>query len=330
MAFLEIKNISKKFGDSVVLNNLSINVEKGNFFSFLGPSGCGKTTLLRIIAGLEFPDSGQIILDGVDITNLPPQKRNTGIVFQNYALFPHMTVFENIAYGLKIKKIASAEIDKLVDAVLEKVQLVNKKNQNISLLSGGEQQRVSLARAIVMQPQLILFDEPLSNLDYSLRIEARNEIKRLQNDIGVTSVYVTHDQSEALSLSDKIAVLQNGIAAQIGAPKEIYFKPANKFVAQFVGHYNFFTKENTSAIFNYAIKDGQIAAILPEHIGIHKTIDKSNVVIKDILFAGSFIEYILNYRGTIVRSIATTPTQSFSIGENVLLSVAEENLQAIS
>jgi len=329
LAFLEIKNISKKFGDSVVLNDLSIKIEKGNFFSFLGPSGCGKTTLLRIIAGLEFPDSGQIILDGVDITDLPPQKRNIGIVFQNYALFPHMTVFENIAYGLKIKKVASTEINKLVDDVLEKVYLLNKKNQNVSLLSGGEQQRVSLARAIVMRPQLILFDEPLSNLDYSLRIEARNEIKRLQNEIGITSIYVTHDQSEALSLSDKIAVLQNGIAAQIGTSKEIYFKPANKFVAQFVGHYNFFTKKNAAALFNCTINDKETAAVLPEHLAIHKTNGRSTIIIKDILFAGPFAEYILNYNKTIVRVLATISNQSFVIGEGVLLSAASENIQVI-
>lgn len=329
MAFLEIKNISKKFGDSVVLNDLSIKIEKGNFFSFLGPSGCGKTTLLRIIAGLEFPDSGQIILDGVDITDLPPQKRNIGIVFQNYALFPHMTVFENIAYGLKIKKVSSIEINKLVDNVLEKVHLLNKKNQNVSLLSGGEQQRVSLARAIVMQPQLILFDEPLSNLDYSLRIEARNEIKRLQNEIGITAIYVTHDQSEALSLSDEIAVLQNGIAAQIGTSKEIYFKPTNKFVAQFVGHYNFFSKKNAAALFNCTTNDKETAAVLPEHLAIHKTNDRSTIIIKDILFAGPFAEYILSYNETIVRVLATISNQSFTIGEGVLLSAASENIQVI-
>ena len=329
MAFLEIKNISKKFGDSVVLNDLSIKIDQGNFFSFLGPSGCGKTTLLRIIAGLEFPDSGQIILDGIDITDLPPQKRNIGIVFQNYALFPHMTVFENIAYGLKIKKVASTEIDKLVDDILEKVHLLNKKNQNVSLLSGGEQQRVSLARAIVMQPQLILFDEPLSNLDYSLRIEARNEIKRLQNEIGITSIYVTHDQSEALSLSDEIAVLQNGITAQIGTSKEIYFKPANKFVAQFVGHYNFFTKKNAAALFNCTINDKETAAVLPEHLAIHKTNGRSTIIIKDILFAGPFAEYIVSYDETIVRVLATISNQSFAIGEGILLSAATENIQVI-
>jgi len=329
LTFLEIKNISKKFGDTIVLNDLSIKIEKGDFFSFLGPSGCGKTTLLRIIAGLESSDAGQIILDGIDITNLPPQKRNTGIVFQNYALFPHMTVFENIAYGLKIKKKPSTEINKQVEDVLEKVHLINKKDQNISLLSGGEQQRVSLARAIVIQPQLILFDEPLSNLDYSLRIEARNEIKRLQNEIGITSIYVTHDQSEALSLSDKIAVLQSGIAAQIGTSKEIYFKPANKFVAEFVGHYNFFDKENAEELFKYAVKNTEITAVLPEHLSIHKTTERSNVIIKDVLFAGSFVEYILAYKETVFRVISTTSDHTFAVGENVVVSTTRENIQTI-
>jgi iron(III) transport system ATP-binding protein len=329
LAFLEIKNIRKKFGNSIVLNDLSIEIEKGDFFSFLGPSGCGKTTLLRIIAGLEYPDAGQVILDGIDITNLPPQKRNTGIVFQNYALFPHMTVFENIAYGLKIKKISSAKINELVIDVLNTVQLLNKKDQNISLLSGGEQQRVSLARAIVMQPQLILFDEPLSNLDYSLRIEARNEIKRLQKEMGITSIYVTHDQSEALSLSDQIAVLQNGIAAQTGTPKEIYFKPVNKFVAQFVGHYNLFDQQYAVELFKYMITAAQTIAILPEHVSIHRTTERSTATIKDILFAGSFVEYIIHYKELIIRAISTNPDQSFVIGEHVLLSASTENIQVI-
>ena len=206
MAYLEIKNINKHFGSKHVLKDISIAAEKGSFVSLLGESGSGKTTLLRIIAGLEKPESGNVFLDGKDITYLPVEKRGIGLVFQNYALFPHMNVYNNIAYALKLRKIPARDIHKNVMQVLEKVYLHGKENQSVASLSGGEQQRVAIARAVVAEPKVLLLDEPLSNLDYHLRIQARNELKRLQNEIGVTSVFVTHDQSEALSLSNEIAV----------------------------------------------------------------------------------------------------------------------------
>ena len=213
MSILTLKNISKSFSTTKVLDDISLVLKQGEFFSVVGPSGCGKTTLLRIIAGLEFPTSGEILIDGVNSTNLTPQKRNIGIVFQNYALFPNMTVFENVAYGLEVKKLSKDMIREKVSSVLEIVRMSDKADKSVTTLSGGEQQRVSLARVIVTEPALLLFDEPLSNLDYALRLETRNEIKRLQREIGITSVYVTHDQSEALALSDRIAVLNMGISS---------------------------------------------------------------------------------------------------------------------
>ncbi|MEO6694928.1 MAG: ABC transporter ATP-binding protein, partial [Ignavibacteria bacterium] len=223
MKNLSIKNISKDFGSNKVLTDINIEVNNGEFFSIVGPSGCGKTTLLRIIAGLESASAGKIIINEKDYTKIPPQKRNVGIVFQNYALFPNMTVYENIAYGLEIKKLDKNSIKQKINSVLEKVQLSHKTHNNVTTLSGGEQQRVSLARVIVTEPDLILFDEPLSNLDYSLRLETRNELKRLQKVVGITSVYVTHDQTEALALSDRVAVLNKGVLQQTGNPHDIYF-----------------------------------------------------------------------------------------------------------
>ncbi|MBU3713665.1 MAG: ABC transporter ATP-binding protein, partial [Ferruginibacter sp.] len=195
MSFLEIKNICKSFEGKSVLNNINISIKKGAFVSLLGKSGCGKTTLLRTIAGLELPEIGNIHLNGVDITSTPVQSRNIGFVFQNYALFPHLNVWQNIAYGLKIKKLSTSIVNAKVESVLNKVGLAQKKNTNVSLLSGGEQQRVAFARAIVNEPEILLLDEPLSNLDFSLRTQARNELKRLQRETGITSIFVTHDQT---------------------------------------------------------------------------------------------------------------------------------------
>ncbi|MES2704705.1 MAG: ABC transporter ATP-binding protein [Bacteroidota bacterium] len=306
MAYIEIHNICKKFAGRQVLDNISVTADKGEFLSLLGLSGCGKTTLLRIIAGLETADSGKIIIDGRDLTQLPPQQRNIGIVFQNYALFPHMNVYDNIAFGLKILKIPAAQVTARIDAVLQKVRLAHKSKQSVSLLSGGEQQRVALARAIVTEPGVMLFDEPLSNLDHSLRLQARNELKRLQNDIGVTSVYVTHDQSEALALSDKIAVMNAGKIVQAGTPADIYYHPADAFVADFVGHYNTFTKEQAATLLQHYSPSGPVA-VLPENLHISNT-GSNNAVIINVLFTGAMIEYILNAQGLVLKAL--TPSGS--------------------
>lgn len=236
MAKLTLDHITKRFGGSTAVEEVTLEIRSGEFFSFLGPSGCGKTTILRIVAGLEVPTSGRVFVDDVDITSLPAQRRDTVMVFQNYALFPHMTVWKNIAFGLEAKRVPHPEIKKRVLEALSLVQLEHKIDAAIQDLSGGEQQRVALARAIVVRPKILLMDEPLSNLDIALRGETRTQIKRLQLATGITTVYVTHDQGEALGLSDRLAVLYRGEVAQVGTPKELYTKPGHVFVASFLGN----------------------------------------------------------------------------------------------
>jgi iron(III) transport system ATP-binding protein len=236
MSKLTLDHITKRFDDSSAVKDVTLEIQSGEFFSFLGPSGCGKTTLLRIIAGLEQPTTGRVFIDDVDITSLPAQRRDTVMVFQNYALFPHMTVSKNIAFGLEAKHVPSPEIKTQVSEALSLVQLEHKANAAIQDLSGGDQQRVALARAIVAHPKILLMDEPLSNLDVTLRGETRTQIKSLQSTTGITTIYVTHDQSEALGLSDRLAVLNSGRVVQVGTPKELYTKPAHVFVASFLGN----------------------------------------------------------------------------------------------
>ncbi|MEK5172632.1 ABC transporter ATP-binding protein [Heyndrickxia sp. FSL W8-0496] len=239
MASINLENVQKTFGKVIAVDQLNLQIREGEFFTFLGPSGCGKTTTLRMIAGFYYPTKGIVRFGEKDMTRVPPEKRNTGMVFQNYALFPHMTVFENVAFGLKVRKIPSTEIKNRVHDVLEKVRLDTFSNRQVSQLSGGQQQRVALARALVIEPEILLLDEPLSNLDAKLRDEMRTEILRLQRDYHITTIYVTHDQAEALSMSDRIAVFNHGVCHQIGTPFEIYNEPANDFVAQFIGEINF-------------------------------------------------------------------------------------------
>lgn len=232
------ENITKHYDKVKALDNINFEVNEGELIALLGPSGCGKTTLLRIIAGLLNEDMGKILVDNKDITKLTPQERNTALVFQNYALFPHMTVWENVAYGLKVRKINKVEIEKQVNEILDKVGLKEYWNRKIQHLSGGQQQRVALGRALVIKPNLLLFDEPLSNLDEKLRISMREEIKSIQRELGITSIYVTHDQEEALSIADRIVVMDKGEIQQIGTPMEIYHRPNNEFVANFIGQAN--------------------------------------------------------------------------------------------
>lgn len=303
--FLEIKKIQKIFSNNTVLENINLEIQKGEFFSLLGPSGCGKTTLLRIISGLESSDSGSIILEGKDVTNLTPQQRKVGIVFQNYALFPNMNVAKNISYGLEINKVSKDSINKKVEDVLKKVNLSHKINASVSELSGGEQQRASLARVIVNEPSLILFDEPLSNLDYALRLDARGELKRLQREAGITSVYVTHDQGEALALSDRIAVMNKGVIQQVGTPQELYTKPANSFVAHFVGHYNIFSSQESENILGITdIRQDEVLIILPEDLKAKKSDSQTNARVKEILYNGSHTEFIIDCKGKEVKSIS--------------------------
>lgn len=223
----------------VAVDHLNLSVDKGELVTLLGPSGCGKTTTLRMVGGFEDPSAGEIYLGGRSITRLPPQRRDTATVFQSYGLFPHMTVFENVAFGLKVRRLPRREVRKRVLAALERVGLTGLDRRPPSKLSGGQQQRVALCRALVLEPKVLLFDEPLSNLDAKLRVETREQIRRLQKELGITSLYVTHDQAEAMAISDRIVVMCRGLVQQVGTPYEIYAHPANTFVADFIGRANF-------------------------------------------------------------------------------------------
>ena len=238
MAQVTLDRLTKHFDDTPVVKGVSLTVADGEFFSLLGPSGCGKTTILRMIAGFIFPTSGAVRFDGQDVTDIPAHRRNTGMVFQNYALFPHMTVFENVAFGLRTRKVAGQDIADRVARSLDLVGLAGLEKRPVPQLSGGQQQRVALARAVVIEPDLLLLDEPLSNLDAKLREETRDQIRELQTNLGITAVYVTHDQEEALAVSDRIAVMEEGECRQLDRPDVIYRSPANRFVAAFMGNMN--------------------------------------------------------------------------------------------
>ena len=235
---LVLKNVYKSFDANLILKGINLDIKRGEFFTFLGASGCGKTTTLRIISGLEQADSGKVFLRGQDITEMEPNRRNVNTVFQNYALFPHMNVFQNIAYGLKLKKIPKKEISERVSEILENVQLAEFSNRMPHQLSGGQRQRVSMARALVNRPEILLLDEPLGALDLQLRKQMQSELKKMQQNLGITFIYVTHDQEEALNMSDRIGVMKEGRFEQIGTPLEIYHEPRTKFVSSFIGETN--------------------------------------------------------------------------------------------
>jgi spermidine/putrescine ABC transporter ATP-binding subunit len=235
MPGLRLENLFKQFGKTVAVDHINLDIEDGEILTMLGPSGCGKTTTLRCIAGFTIPNNGNIFLGSRNVTGLPPEKREIGFVFQNYALWPHMTVFDNLAFGLRLQRIPKSAIKSKVENVLDLVRLGGFAERYPRQLSGGQQQRIALARALVIEPSVLLFDEPLSNLDAQLREEMRFEIRELQKKLGITAVYVTHDQAEALALSDRIAVMNKGIITQIGTPEQIYSRPSNRFVAGFIG-----------------------------------------------------------------------------------------------
>ena len=235
---IELNGITKTFGDTKALDNVSLYIRKREFITLLGPSGCGKTTMLRIIGGFEYPDEGQVLFEGRDIAAVPPYKRRVNTVFQKYALFPHLNVFDNIAFGLRLKKMPKAEIAERVRRMLKLVNLEGFEKRSVDAMSGGQQQRIAIARALVNEPEVLLLDEPLGALDLKLRKEMQIELKQMQQQLGITFVYVTHDQEEALTMSDTIAVMQGGRIQQIGDPKRIYDEPKNAFVAAFIGESN--------------------------------------------------------------------------------------------
>ncbi|EET86517.1 ABC transporter related protein [Clostridium carboxidivorans P7] len=240
MSYFQIKNLSKKYDSNTVLDKVNLNIEKGTFLSLLGPSGCGKTTTLRIVAGFESSDEGDVIVEDKVINKIPVYKRNVGMVFQSYALFPHMNIEQNIAYGLEQRKVSKSEIKKEVSKAIEMVQLTGLEKRKPKQLSGGQQQRVALARALVIKPSLLLLDESLSALDKKLRVDMQVELRQIQKKVGITTIFVTHDQEEALTMSDKIAVMNKGKIMQLDTPHNIYERPINSFVAGFLGQSNFF------------------------------------------------------------------------------------------
>ncbi|MES2707614.1 MAG: ABC transporter ATP-binding protein [Verrucomicrobiota bacterium] len=243
MVSIIIRNLTKYFGATVALDNVSLTIEPGEMFFLLGPSGCGKTTLLRHIAGFYTPDKGQLLFGERDLTHVPPHKRNTAMMFQSYALWPHLTVGENVAFGLQERKLPRAEVEKRVQEGLQMVRMGHLADRKINQLSGGQQQRVALARSIAVRPDALLLDEPLSNLDAKLRLEMRSEIRRICKEFGVTAVYVTHDQKEALHLADRMAVMEKGVISQVGSPREVFRSPRTGSVASFIGEANFLPAE---------------------------------------------------------------------------------------
>lgn len=265
---INIENVVKRFGKDTIINGLSLDVKPGEFFTLLGPSGCGKTTLLRMIIGFNSIEGGEIKIDGHVVNDIPTNKRNMGMVFQNYAIFPHMSVRDNVAFGLKNRKIPKEQIEPMVDEILKVVKIDHLKNRMPSKLSGGQQQRVALARAIVIHPEVLLMDEPLSNLDAKLRVEMRNAIKHIQQQIGITTVYVTHDQEEALAVSDRIAVMNGGVIQQIDTPKNIYQRPQNIFVSTFIGLSNILEG-------SIEAKDGKAAVRIGDYVFAMDNLDKS-------------------------------------------------------
>ena len=309
MAFLELAGIQKMFGDVAAVLDFNLATEKGEFVSFLGPSGCGKTTTLRMIAGLEKPTAGTILVDGTDITYTSPNQRNIGMVFQSYALFPNMTVAGNIGFGLKVRKRQKADIDRRVGELLELIHLEGRGDRYPWQLSGGQQQRIALARALAIEPQVLLLDEPLSALDAKIRIVLRKEIRSIQRQLGITTVYVTHDQEEALSLSDRVVVMSEGRIEQIGTPSEIYNFPSTAFVASFVGTLNLVNAGVIDAAAGRLSIDGQevrtskavsdagsddrvMLAVRPEGISLGDGEAGSNRLrgsVEDINFLGSIV-----------------------------------------
>ena len=307
MALIEIRNLTKSFGDVKAVDGVSLDIQSGEFITLLGPSGSGKTTVLRMIAGFERPESGTISLNGREITDLPPYERDVNTVFQDYALFPHMDVISNIEYGLRVKKVEKSERRRKALEALAQVRLSGFEERRPHQLSGGQRQRVALARALVNRPSVLLLDEPLGALDLKLREQMQIELKELQREVGITFIFVTHDQEEALTMSDRIAAFNNGKIEQIGSPREIYLNPGSRFVAEFVGKTNLVTIS------------GKTISIRPENIKVSskslKTSRSFTGTLRDIIFVGATTRYLVDTELGLITALATEDT--LSIGDSV-------------
>ncbi|MFW9984905.1 MAG: ABC transporter ATP-binding protein [Candidatus Odinarchaeota archaeon] len=350
MVSIDLKELTKRFGEVVACDNIDLHVEDGELFTLLGPSGCGKTTILRCIAGFYTPEQGQIYFDETNMTRVPPNRRNTGMVFQNYAIWPHMKVFDNVAFGLKIRKVPKETIRKKVEDILELVRLGGLAGRTPFQLSGGQQQRVALARALVIEPTVLLLDEPLSNLDAKLRVEMRHEIKRIQKEFGITTVYVTHDQEEALSISDRIAVIELGHIRQVDSPVDIYEEPDNLFVADFIGSSTFIpgtvTQANGGKLVvetpwglklngrstqeGVSLKKGDevYIAIRPEDFKVRTPTEPHNTVpstIESVVFTGRYYHVYANVGGTQSVNAELDPDAPIKIGDKRDLHVCHKD-----
>ena len=356
MAFLELEGVTKRFARVTAVDMLKLAVEHGEFLTLLGPSGCGKTTILRMIAGFETPDEGEILLDGETITHRPASKRPMGMVFQSYALFPHLTAKENIAFGMKIQKVPKEQIKKRCAELLELVGLPEMARRYPHQLSGGQQQRIALARALAVEPKVLLLDEPLSALDAKVRVSLRNEIRRIQQQLKMTAIYVTHDQEEALAISDRIAVMSRGQIEQLDRPEEIYSNPRTEFAATFVGSSNQFRATLTSAAEGVCQAGNQIlrvepkpelydgAAVLvvvrPEEVSIHEAgnhhhIEKKHNAIAGTIdlrtFLGPFTRFLVRVGEDTILT-ADVPSQyarGYGVGQEVVLSFAPDTCQVL-
>jgi len=351
MSFLEIDHLQKRFARTTAVEQVHLEVTRGEFVSFLGPSGCGKTTTLRIIAGFESPSSGAIRLDGVDITHRPPHQRNVGMVFQSYALFPNMTVAQNVGFGLKVAKKPTAEITQRVEEMLHLIKLPALGNRYPYQLSGGQQQRVALARALAIRPQVLLLDEPLSALDAKIRVSLRLEIRSIQRELGITTIYVTHDQEEALSLSDRIVVMSEGRVEQIGTPFEIYNFPRTAFVASFVGTLNILRGQVADPAHGRILVDGQevfasrglerartgdavTVALRPEIVSLGEVAGNGNRMrgtVEDVNFLGSIVRIRVRFTDNAI-SLDTFNNPSLSLpqrGQALTVSFPREAVLAL-
>ncbi|MCL5777531.1 ABC transporter ATP-binding protein [Limibaculum sp. FT325] len=349
MAFLDISDLQKSFGPTRVVRDFNLAVEQGEFISFLGPSGCGKTTTLRMVAGFETPSAGSIRIDGRDVVNLRPNQRDIGMVFQSYALFPNLTVAQNVAFGLRVKGMPKAQIAARVAEMLRMIHLPDLGGRYPFQLSGGQQQRVALARALAGRPQVLLLDEPLSALDAKIRVSLRDEIRAIQKSLGITTIYVTHDQEEALSMSDRIVVMNNGVAEQVGTPYEIYNRPATRFVASFVGTLNLIEASVTDAgagtvlIGDTAVALGRslagrtrvTLALRPEVVSLHPVEGRETRLagrISDVHFLGS----VIRIRVRVVEAQISLDTFNTSDappprpGDSVSLSIAARDLMVLA
>lgn len=332
--FVELKNVTKRFGNNTVIDDLSLSIPQGSMVTLLGPSGCGKTTVLRLVAGLEKPTEGRMYIDGEDVTDRSIQQRDICMVFQSYALFPHMSLGDNVGYGLKMLGLPKAEIKKRVDEALELVDLAGFADRFVDQISGGQQQRVALARALILKPKVLLFDEPLSNLDANLRRSMREKIRELQQQFNITSLYVTHDQSEAFAVSDMVLVMNKGKIMQLGSPQALYRQPASKFMASFMGDANIFPatlSADSVNIFNYCLprpeqfatdKTQVTVGVRPEAITLSlQGEDSQRCTVTHVAYMGPQYEVTVDWHGqSMLLQINATQLQP-SVGENLYLQI---------